>query len=105
MSPAIFGLACLPWPPSAAGSSAAIFVIPSTRRLSASNSARCAPVISPGTLQFLRPGRQFLGFDAQLVDLDLDVQRRLARGARQRREQGLGDLRVGFLGDFADVWL
>jgi len=56
-----------------------------------------------GHLQFLGPLSLFLGFDAELVDLRLDVQRRLARGARQCREQRFGDLCFGFLDDFAGL--
>src|SRR5439155_1597807 len=53
---------------------------------------------------------QMLGFrgdvlrrQAQLVDLNIHVERRLAAGAGQGREQRARDLRVGFLRQFADV--
>ena len=71
MSPAIFGSACLPWPPSAAGSSAAIFVIPSTRKFIVQQQVLLRARHFARHAQALRARGQLLGFDAQLVDLHL----------------------------------
>ena len=99
--------ACSPaWPGRRArcGTSAAILVSPSTRRSSASSRSRWAPAISPGTLRPLARVASFCACDAQLVDLHLHVERRLAGGVgRAPTNSGCGDLFVGFLGDPADV--
>ena len=54
-----------------------------------------------GHAKGLCAGGEALGLDAELVDLHLDVERRLAARAEQRREQRAGDVFVGFVGDLA----
>ena len=83
MSPAICVLACLPWPPSAVGSSAATFVIPSTRKFSAEQQVALRAGHLAGHAQPFGARGELLRFDAQLVDLHLHVERRLARRARR----------------------
>ena len=103
MSPAICVLACLPWPPSAVGSSAAIFVMPSTRRLSVSSRLRCASVISPGTLRPLARVRRASG---PRCAAGRSAPRRRAPTCRRRPSasvnRGCATCSIGFLGELAD---
>ena len=94
MSPAIFVLACFACPPSAVGSSSVSFDIAFDAQVERQQQGPLRGGHFAWHAQPLRARGDRLRLFEQFVDLLLDVERRLARGVGQRREQRLGDLRV-----------